>query len=269
MPFQQLGETKKKHLKRALTHMLVDQGALREAQNDLHDHHEDTRYELLQERRQAAVELRRELAAATNYLQELKERAALATKAAKGQVAAQQAAAEKAIKEAISGPLEDKNKAAEEPPPAAIQDTSYGVCDACGNAFLVDTVFCRRCGKKKEQAPAKVPEADAILKQIGSRESTAKGSGRDSQRKGSQDGLGGMAMATRGPAGPEPGHGLSSDEDMPPAEIISFDQARLKLRQSLQASQAPPPQPMKASRRSARPETHNLGPPPPRRSQDT
>merc|ERR1740117_1707897 len=64
MPFQTLGKTKKKHLKRALTHMLVDSGALRDAQNDLHDHHEDTRYELLMERRQAAVELRRELAAA-------------------------------------------------------------------------------------------------------------------------------------------------------------------------------------------------------------
>jgi len=75
MPFQQMGDTRKKHLKRALTHLLVGVGALRDAQEDLDEHHPDpnSRYELLTERRKAATKLRQELEAARIYLSDLKE----------------------------------------------------------------------------------------------------------------------------------------------------------------------------------------------------
>lgn len=73
MPFQVIGETKKKHLKRALTHMLVDMETVREAQNDLRGHNEHTRENLLVERREGARDLRNNLIDAQEYLDALRK----------------------------------------------------------------------------------------------------------------------------------------------------------------------------------------------------
>jgi hypothetical protein len=74
MPFSQLGDTKKKHLKRTLTHLLVGHETLAEAHTDLERHkHKDSRMELLEERRHHAKSLREKLHLARVYLEELKD----------------------------------------------------------------------------------------------------------------------------------------------------------------------------------------------------
>lgn len=208
MPFQQLGESKKKHLRRALTHMLVDSGALRDAQNDLHEHehHEENRLELLKDRRKAAADLRSELEAAQSYLRELKDAAAKSLKQA--QPAGKQSAA--------TDPNSWSAGAADTPAPAATPSTAPLALGPPGDPSL-PALQNGRPGSDhgSSQASAKSPTYDPPSNK-----------------------------ETAIPVQPEGNTGQNGHK------LMSFDEARMKLRENLKSAGAEtgPPRPQKASR---------------------
>jgi predicted membrane chloride channel (bestrophin family) len=211
MPFQQLGETKKKHLKRALTHMLVDMGTLRDAQNDLTGHHEDTRGELLKERRQAAHEVKKELEAAQTYLKELKATAAAAVL---GELPEEQP------EENPFGPAGREQAG----PPAILGPDGIAPIPASTLAAL------------EGDASAKEPEADS---RRGSKSGSRRGSkivnGAGGQEPDPDSPDSHIAMNVR------PGEGLSSDEELPEGTLLSFDEALLRVRANMAKSVAANP----------------------------